>query len=298
MYNFLSSKSKVAPNPPEGPSAKAVSKSPLTIFPSQSPLTIPTDGASPRAATTQRVPLQNISSMSRSQLEDQLKKNGDNTDPNICAALGKMLLKAGTDGKIDRVKYMKTGLLLMEAGLKKGGDVPPSDMLIMANGYHVLWLTSGVASEAYWLERAVELYEIVGDIQTPFDLLSYCRVLQYLNKTDAAAGVITSLLSVADGDLEYPSYLLYAGDIFKAQGNHEQAASYFFEATQLGPPRLFSKLEMMFIISRNIEESAKDKDEPCDDAYEMVRISHPFLFKQAYLAIVMQAYLYSIDDFI
>ena len=27
---------------------------------------------------------------------------------------------------------------------------------------------------------------------------------------------------------------------------------------------------MMFIISRNIEEGAKDKDESCDDAYEMV----------------------------
>jgi hypothetical protein len=86
-----------------------------------------------------------------------------------------------------------------------------------------------------------------------------------------------TILQNFDGDPEFPNYLLQAGGILKAQGLHDQAANYFFDATQIGPPRFFSKLEMMFIISRNIEEGNKDKDEPSDDAFEMVGIGFSYL---------------------
>ena len=46
----------------------------------------------------------------------------------------------------------------------------------------------------------------------------------------------------------------------------------------LGPPKLFSKLEMMFIISRNIEEGGASSNEPLEDAYEMVLLYHLLSF--------------------
>jgi tetratricopeptide (TPR) repeat protein len=162
----------------------------------------------------------------------------------------------------------------MEHSIQRGFHAVVSDLLAMAKAYSKMWLGFGVVADKYYLERAREIYDEVmsaGDRHDADALLSYCRVLQYMKLHELALGVINSLISFSDGDPEYPSYLLYAGDINKYLGNHDQAAGQFFEALKLGPPRLFSKLEMMFIISRNIEESAK---EPSDEAYGMVCVGY------------------------
>jgi tetratricopeptide (TPR) repeat protein len=212
----------------------------------------------------------------------QIRDNPDSVDPNILFELGQRLVKHGLENNSDRLASMRSGLLLMESAIQQGLQGADVDLLIMAKAYCKMWLGFGVIADMYYLERSCALYEQVmstGERQDADSLLCYCRVLQYLNRTETALGVINSLITFTDGDAEYPSYLLYAGDIYKTLGLHEQAATQFFEATQLGPPRLFSKLEMMFIISRNIEESAKDKDEPCDDAYGMVPVMCEYLVR-------------------
>ena len=49
----------------------------------------------------------------------------------------------------------------------------------------------------------------------------------------------------------------------------DQSNSYFFEATQMGPPRLFSKIQMMIIISRMLEEMGNDSEDN-ENAYRIV----------------------------
>lgn len=72
------------------------------------------------------------------------------------------------------------------------------------------------------------------------------------------------------GDPNSANYMFYIGALLKAEGHHDEAANFLFEATQSGPPRFFSKLDMMFIISRNIEEEGMKQGEPNEEAYEMV----------------------------
>lgn len=86
----------------------------------------------------------------------------------------------------------------------------------------------------------------------------------------AASVAIQHVLSTFDSDAEYPNYLFFAGVIFKALGQGDAANNYFFESAQIGPPKLFSKIEMMMIISRNLEELGTDSEESGEDAYRMV----------------------------
>lgn len=191
--------------------------------------------------------------------------------------LGELCLKHSFDDANFRAQYLLSGLLLMEYANTNGEEYSPKQQALVAKAHSEYWFRQGVAAEEHNLLRARELFEgAVAHIENIADAkiwLEYVRVLQYLKIHDKAATIINQILSQFDGDPEYPSYLFYAGGIFKAQGRHDEAANFFFEATQMGPPRLFSQLEMMFIISRNIEASSRDKDEPSDDAYGMVRYS-------------------------
>ena len=69
---------------------------------------------------------------------------------------------------------------------------------------------------------------------------------------------------------DFPKYVLFVGGMLKALGNFDKAGSYFFEAMNIGPPRLFTRLDMMFIVARTLEESTADSDEPVEDGYRMV----------------------------
>ena len=151
----------------------------------------------------------------------------------------------------------------------------PPAMVKWAEAHFELWSRKGVAAEEYHLTRARQLYESAfrrsQDLRTPATLHSYSRVLMLLGEMEAALAVAKMIQDEFDHDSEYANYLFFAGGICKALGMHEKANSYFFEASEIGPPKFFSKLEMMMIISRTIEqESANDETEE-DGAYKMER---------------------------
>lgn len=177
--------------------------------------------------------------------------------------------------------------------------VKSDDLLILARGHFELWQRMGLlTAEAYHLQRSKELFEEffaledenvaqspgsppVMDRSARFarieDMVIYCKVLQHCGEMEAAAEVIANVIAQAvDGDPEYPNHLFVAGAVHKAIGELDKANNYFFEASQVGPPRYFSKLEMMIIISRCIEEGGgpieamdQSEDDP-NDAYAMV----------------------------
>ncbi len=115
-----------------------------------------------------------------------------------------------------------------------------------------------------------EILPLKGTLMDFHPLIRYCKVLQYLGEFEAAGVfMVEQILPYATEDPDYPNYLFCAGVIFKAQGKNEAANDHFFNASQLGPPRFFNKIEMMMVISRTIEEMGAD-DESNEDAYRMV----------------------------
>ena len=52
----------------------------------------------------------------------------------------------------------------------------------------------------------------------------------------------------------FASLLFYAGCTYKALGQFERANDFFFEAIEAGPPTSFTKIEMMMIVARNLEQ--------------------------------------------
>eukprot|EP01034_Spumella_vulgaris_P024925 gene24925-31321_t len=125
--------------------------------------------------------------------------------------------------------------------------------------------------DALWSDFAVNKQSVA----VPADFsnhIKYCHVLQYLGEFANAAEFLNDyVLRVSMDDPEYPNHLFCAGVIQKAMNKFEEANEKFFEASQVGPPRFFSKVEMMILISRTIEEKGMmDGEENEDDAYRMV----------------------------
>lgn len=164
----------------------------------------------------------------------------------------------------------------------------PVTTLRWALAHFEVWSRKGVAAEEIHLHRARKLFEQAfkrdPELMNAATQFSYCKVLALLGDMEAASAVALKILSSYDHDSEYPTYLFFTGGLFKALNQHEKANNYFFEASQVGPPKLFTKLEMMMIISRTIEESTADDDAEEDDAFKMVRfLAHRIAFSRLVL---------------
>lgn len=166
--------------------------------------------------------------------------------------------------------------ILVRESQGKSFKLDTKSALNLARSHYELWTRLGTQTDKYHLSRARDLFTSAlreGSIHhSAHNLFMYCKVLHFLGEMDAAAVAVQKLLSMYEQDPDYPNYLFFAGGIYKALGEHEKANNYFFEASQLGPPKFFSKLEMMIIVSRTIEDQKADEDGgDDDDAYKMVR---------------------------
>jgi hypothetical protein len=109
--------------------------------------------------------------------------------------------------------------------------------------------------------------------------LDYVKVLICLGEIEDAGNAMKKALSLYDRHSLRPIMLFFAGIIMKSLKKFDAASTYFFESCTEGPPKYFTKLEMMVIISRNIEDSLvyqaekatfvstdkDDKDDKLDD---------------------------------
>ena len=197
----------------------------------------------------------------------------------MMALAAKLAAEALERPKGKRTELLTSAALLMEHCLLKGGGaarITESDEATLAKVHCEIWLGRGVNAEIHNLRRALYLFQKCANSKTESfkdDVVfwnEYVRVLQLTGNNETAALTMKEILTNFPGSEAYPTYLFATGAIYKALGQHEIASDYLFEATQIGPPKLFSKLDMMFIISRNIEESNKNKDDDGADAYEMV----------------------------
>jgi hypothetical protein len=152
----------------------------------------------------------------------------------------------------------------------------PTATLILALAYVELYRRKNVHANDHWLFRAKELFDsyfvTVGGVDnegSSKNVLMYCKLLHFMGLHDQTCEVIESVLPNFEMDPLLPTFLLMAGAAHKATGDFETANNYFFDSCQIGPPTPFSKIEMMTIISRNLEEMGNEVDDG-EDAYKMV----------------------------
>ena len=166
------------------------------------------------------------------------------------------------------------GLLLMEWSIKRGYVMNTEEEMLMAESHCRVWFSMGVNADIYNMQRSIEfydkLYRTIDTSENPMFILDFANALSYMGHFDRVYNLLLILVQRFEDHKDIPNFLFYTGIALKALGRHDEAADYFFEATQIGPPKLFSKLEMMFIISRNIEQGSRNRDAPMADAYEMV----------------------------
>jgi hypothetical protein len=178
--------------------------------------------------------------------------------------------------KIGHNAWLRDGLVLSNWIHSQGQKFGAEELADTAVKFLELWLKEGVHADNYLLRQSRKYFEeyiaLVGrdNVTRPSLWLDYCNVLQNLGDHMAASKIILHMLRAFDNDPDYPNYLFFAGVIFKAMGQNDAANNYFFESAQIGPPRLFSKIEMMIIISRNLEEMGTESEESGEDAYKMV----------------------------
>ena len=175
------------------------------------------------------------------------------------------------------------GVCLLEWMIKNKGLELSTENLTYAYRFNLLriakchveiWNRQGVIPDSYHLLRAKELFESYFNKYSNWnvvgDWIEYFRTLFCLGMTDEAAVVIQYIISNFERDSNYANYLFYAGCLYKFIGQFEKANNYFFDSIQVGPPRHFSQIDMMIIISRNLQELNSDTEN--DEAFRTVRI--------------------------
>jgi tetratricopeptide (TPR) repeat protein len=196
----------------------------------------------------------------------------------VVLKLGFVLISRHEINRTDR-SILRSGIILIEWARRDGVELTPGESRVLAKGHFDLWRFGGFEIDKYHLDKALELYTSLIESPEVNDFsalwMEYCQVLQMSGDLEKAATVMQSVLAKFEEDSDYPSFLFFAGGLYKALKLHDKASNYFFEATQIGPPKLFSKLEMMCIISRNIEESSRGADDS-NDPYKMV-FNHPIV---------------------
>lgn len=149
--------------------------------------------------------------------------------------------------------------------------------LFVAHGHLTIWKAYGTAFESYNLLAAKEMFRQHfsqnPEWENPYDYVEYFRCLLYYGEFRDAADLIRQILVKFELDPYFADYCFYAGVVFKALREYETANNYFFDAIQNGPPRYFTKIEMMTVISRNLEEMNAEIDEDTDNAYHMVSLA-------------------------
>jgi tetratricopeptide (TPR) repeat protein len=201
--------------------------------------------------------------------------------PKNVIALSDSLLAEAKETRSSGTRMLYYAVLLREwlYSVKPGTNLRRAtmrteDILLLAREHFELWQRLGVFAENYHLFRSKELFKEYLSVHPHYDeandLITYFKVLQHLGEKVEAANVIQRVLTRSESHPDYANFLFYAGVIFKTLDQYEKANSYFFESQQVGPPKFFSKLEMMVIISRLIEE-LQGEENADEDAYKMVR---------------------------
>lgn len=188
---------------------------------------------------------------------------------------------------------IKCGTQLMEWAARKQAELGGRDQRLLGKCHFELWRVSTFTADPFNLTRADVWYDLaMHHMENVIDVtfwIEYSRVLESMGDSKKAVTIVQRLLFSFEESPEISTYLLYAGSAlkvpathfsyrlytatlfciqtlthlslhthaWKAQGDFDRAGSYFFEAMNLGPPRQFTRVDMLFIVARTLEESSQ-----------------------------------------
>ena len=195
------------------------------------------------------------------------------------AHFGFLLLSEGWGGsyRSQSSTTIKSATYVIEWAVLRGYGLTATEKRKFAQAHAEVWRTSGINSDIYNLWRARDLYkEVIMTIEGAIDAsawIEYSRVLQHLGDNNESVKLLMKLLNSFEDHEDFPAFLFYTGCMLKATKDFDRAGSYFFEAMNSGPPKLFTRLDVMFIVARNLEQSTQDDDVPVEDGYRMVHMN-------------------------
>ena len=195
-----------------------------------------------------------ITTAGRDNLEREILSDLEEPDLNIVVALGMSFVRANFHGQITRA-----GSLLIEWAYLRGFDFTYKEKRLMAHAHFDIWQQQGLSGELYHLKRSRSLFEEILELpafsQDMPTWTEYLRVLLALGtrKTIKVCKHIANLAN-ENNDQDLAEFNFYAGAILKEHGYFHKASDRLFEAAELGPPRLFKHIEVMFIVARNVNE--------------------------------------------
>ena len=202
-----------------------------------------------------------VTTAGRDNLEREILSDLDEPDLNLVVALGMSFINANFSGQITRA-----GALLIEWAWLRGLEFTYREKRLMAHAHWEIWQQQGLSAELYHLKRSCSLFEEILELPAFIEEISvwteYLRVLQALG-TRKAAKVAKHIVHLADknNEQDLAEYHFYCGCILKEYEKYPRASDHLFEAAELGPPRLFQPIEVMFIVARNVNEGdAKAKE--------------------------------------
>eukprot|EP01031_Cornospumella_fuschlensis_P038817 gene38817-47207_t len=152
-----------------------------------------------------------------------------------------------------------TSAISQNAPVQHRANIKPEEALQLAKLHFTIWTSDYVYTNVYHLERAYTWFQHFFKEKPSHDvledLLTYFYVLQHKGDHNSAYILIKNVLSVYDSSHPlYVSLQFFAGCAAKGCGLLSDANGYFFDSTKLGPIKHFTRLEMMTLISRTIEE--------------------------------------------
>jgi len=230
-------------------------------------------------------------------------RNSDTTDFNIVSDLCNELFHLSNKVIVNRRKHLYCALALKEYILMRNNNSSDTsskssknnnnnssntlyyttnniemkrlDILFLARGHYQYWLIANMTQASrYHLDRSKVLYshyiQQYSKYITFIELIEYSKILMCLGETIEAEMMIDNALHKYSSnnkneiDHQLTDYLLIAGALSKSNRNYEKASNLFFESKECGPPTYFDKIEMMIVISRNLEELQESmiKDTP------------------------------------
>ena len=172
-------------------------------------------------------------------------------------------------GKFD-YQSLTAGACLMEWANVRGVDFTMQEQILLAKTHHEIFMNMDLYGEQYNLRRSKELFKDVLDKSAKnvngFSMQeekilttkqAFCKTLCTAGDGELLQEICGDVLEIItrNSDKGISDYYLMRGSAFKDIQNYDEAANCFFEAINgtLLPGRL-SRLEMLFIITRNLNQ--------------------------------------------
>lgn len=223
----------------------------------------------------------------RDALELEIINAGNKPDLNFIMKLGMHLVQgkfnwAATHG----------GTMLLEWAHLRGIDFTAKEERCIAKAHLDIYMGAGIYAEPYHLQRAKQLYlKLIGSCEkkkegyrlVPEKMLTVKKellwVLSYLGDGETGQQIGMEALDLVNelNDMSASAINMQTGSLCKDMEDYDSAANFFFEVINSDAmPGTLTRTEMLFIISRNLNqleaEKAKRDGRVYVDDYRMIHL--------------------------